>query len=68
LAGFIDQARLFRTLGAVTNKLHFLHSLAGFLVDWLTWNAFGTARGEIQLPMRTALHPFILWRVAEASI
>jgi hypothetical protein len=23
LAGFIDQAGLFRTLGAVTNKLHF---------------------------------------------
>ena len=30
LAGFIDQAGLFGTLGPVTNKLHFYHSLGGF--------------------------------------
>src|SRR5262245_8342056 len=32
LAGFIDQAGLFRTLGPVANKLHFSALLVGFLV------------------------------------
>ena len=31
LAGFIDQAGLFRTLGPVTNKLHFSALLVGFI-------------------------------------
>src|SRR5712672_2826294 len=47
LAGFIDQAGLFRPLGPVTNKLHFSSLPWGFC---LLGTLHGTARGEIQLP------------------
>src|SRR5262245_1810177 len=41
LAGFIDQAGLFRTLGPVTNKLHFWHSLVGFVAWQVYWSSAG---------------------------
>src|SRR4029077_14765607 len=45
LAGFIDQAGLFRTLRAVTYKLHFLHSLGGFLEDFRDLECFWNSAG-----------------------
>jgi hypothetical protein len=57
LAGFIDQAGLFRTLFAITNKLHF--SLpSGFLEDYpgFPGTLHGTVRGEIQPQTGRLLH------------
>jgi len=51
LAGFVDQARLFRALRAVTNKLHFLTPFGvSFRIMGLPAPLHGTARGEIQHP------------------
>src|SRR6185369_15653939 len=42
LAGFIDQAGLFRTLGPVTNKLHFSALPCGFFTYLQAyWNSAG---------------------------
>src|SRR5205085_908236 len=49
LAGFVDQARLFRALRAVTNKLHFLTPFGvSFGIMGVPAPLHGTARGEIQ--------------------
>src|SRR5262245_14302491 len=62
LAGFIDQAGLFRTLGPVTNKLHFSALLVGFV---FTCRLIGTARAGLQCPSPDAAatqHTLILRR------
>ena len=50
LAGFIDQAGLFRALGAVTNKLHFITPCGvflGFLGEFLRFRAsWNSGRGN----------------------
>jgi len=52
LAGFIDQAGLFRTPIAIANKLHFVVPPLESLV--LLGKLLGTLAGEIQLPRRIA--------------
>src|SRR5712672_1967114 len=63
LAGFIDQAGLFRTLGPVTNKLHFSSLPWGFcLLGSFLGTLHGTVRAEIQLPTACCIAGLLILR------
>src|SRR5258708_1490097 len=67
LAGFIDQAGLFRTLGPVTNKLHFSSlpwgfCLLGSFLGRFLGTLHGTARREIQLPTACCIAGLLILR------